>query len=484
MKDTSTARCQRHPEAAAGWSCDACQASLCPDCVAVRRAMSTEYLACGLCNERAQPILVHRSRLPLAARLRGFWRYPFSPTGLMVLGGASALMMVCRWLAVETFLLVKFIPTVIGLGIFWGLFFSVIRTTARGEREMDTPDFSDSYADCVVPALRGFVGTSLLWLPGLLYLLYGKQWDVRKPLDTLLETPAFYVTGGLPQLDFSQVVGDPVLWLIILAGGTYVPMVLLLSAAGSSAVKVLNPLAVIGAARRLGRDYTLTVGVLAGLGVALVLMHGVAAAVRWMQVPVLSLLLSEFLTTLVPVLMAHVLGLLLYVRGDSLGYGLAADYLEPVLGKAQPRSELLPLRQVLPAVGSGAPEEAAGTMAETISALTQALEAQDVKRALSLYPELREPRFAKQVAPAHHLLVGQAAVAQGQYELAVKALESAADVAPDSPEASRALVLLARVYGERLREPERAASIYRYVVHRYPDTDASRFALARLPPTS
>jgi hypothetical protein len=482
MNDTANARCQRHPEAAAGWSCYFCQASLCPDCVAVRRAQSTEYLACGLCNERAVPILVHRSRIPLTTRLRGFWRYPFSPTGLVVLAGTSFLLAACRWLAVQTFLQVKFIPTVIGLGIFWGLFFSVVRNTARGEREMDTPDYSEAYADCVVPALRGFVGSALLWLPGLLYLLYVKQWDIRKPLDTLLSTPSFYVTGGLPQLDWSQVVWDPVLWLIILAGCTYVPMVLMLSATGNSAVRMLNPLMVIGAARRLGRDYTLTLGVLAGLGVAQLLMHAVAAGIRWLHVPIFSLLVSEFLTTLVPVLMAHVLGLLLYVRGDSLGYGLAADYLEPVLGKTQPRSELLPLRQVVSIAES--PAAAPGSISETLAALTQALEAKDVHQALTLYPELRERRFLQQVSPAHHLLVGQAAVAKGQYELAVKALESTADVAPDSPEASRALVLLARVYGERLREPERAESIYRYVIHRYPDTDASRFAQAHLPPTS
>jgi TolA-binding protein len=45
-------------------------------------------------------------------------------------------------------------------------------------------------------------------------------------------------------------------------------------------------------------------------------------------------------------------------------------------------------------------------------------------------------------------------------------------------------VLLARVYAERMKDPERAQSIYRYVVHRYPNTDASRFALAHLSPTS
>jgi tetratricopeptide (TPR) repeat protein len=384
---------------------------------------------------------------------------------------------------VETFLLVKFIPVVIGLGIFWGAFFHVIRSTARGERELDTPDYSDIFTDCVSPAVRGFVGMSLLWLPGLLYLLVIKQWDTSKPLNDLLETPSFYVTGGLPQLDWSQVLGDPVLWLIVLAGAAYLPMVLLLAAVGQNMVRMLNPLAVIGAARRLGRDFTLTMGALATLTVALLLVRLVAAGILWLRLPFLAALVAEFITCFVPIIMARVLGLLLYHRGDALGYGLASDYLVPVLGDTRPRAEPPALRE-FPAVTAEAPATAPLPLTEAISALAQAVEAHDASKALALYPELKEPRFLKQVEPSHHLFVGQAAAAQGQYELAVKALESAADVAPDGPAASRALVLLARVYAERLQELERAESIYRYVVHRYPDTDASRFAQAHLPPTS
>jgi TolA-binding protein len=83
-----------------------------------------------------------------------------------------------------------------------------------------------------------------------------------------------------------------------------------------------------------------------------------------------------------------------------------------------------------------------------------------------------------------HLFVGQASAAQGDNALAVRALESAADAAPDDPLAPRALVLLARVLGERMQEQTRAEDVYRYIVDRYPDTEASRFAQGRLPPTS
>lgn len=483
LQNTAPAVCQRHPEATAGWVCDNCQAALCPDCVAIRRAISTEYLSCELCQGRVLPILVHRSRIPLAVRLRGVWRYPFTQSGLIVLTSLSAMLALCRWLTAETFLLLKWLPALFGIGFFWSAFFHAIRSTARGEKELDAPEFSDLYGDCVAPALRGIVGTSLLWLPGLLYLFFIKDWGAQKEVDRLLETPEFYISGAMPQLDWSLALTDPILWLLVLAGAAYLPMVLLAAAAGHNLVKMLNPVAVIGNALRLGRDFTVTLGALAVLAVALVVARLVAAGILWLGMPVLSALAAELVTCFVPFMMARVLGLVLYNRGDVLEYGDASDYLEPVLGAVQPRAEPPPFRGPL-AAPEPDPTVVPIPIGEMLAALAQAVEARDTGKALSLYPELKEPRFLKQVDASHHLFVGQAAVAQGQYELAVKALESAADVAPDGPAASRALVLLARVYAERLKEPERAESIYRYVVHRYPNTDASRFAQAHLSPTS
>jgi TolA-binding protein len=69
---------------------------------------------------------------------------------------------------------------------------------------------------------------------------------------------------------------------------------------------------------------------------------------------------------------------------------------------------------------------------------------------------------------------------EGDFPLSVKALESAADVAPYAPTAPRARVLLARVQGEKMGNTLRAEEIYRSILHRYPDTDAARFAHARL----
>ncbi|ADO71102.1 hypothetical protein [Stigmatella aurantiaca] len=473
MHDTSAGPCQRHPKVLAGWSCDNCQALLCPDCVTVRRAISTEYLSCGLCQGRAEPILLHRSSVPLAARLRQAWRYPFSQSGLPFLLALSAILAVLRWAVVETFLLLKWLPALLWLGVFWSAFFSIVRSTARGDRELDVPDYSDFFQDCVVPALRGLVATSVVWLPAVIYLLFFADWDVRGPAAKLSNTPAFYVTGGQPTLAWDKVARDPFLGLLLLGGFLYLPLVLMLAATGNGLLQMLNPLMVFRSAARLGKDYALLLGALALLLGVLVLGHQVAEGIRWLNLAFACAWVAEFVTCIAPVLMAHALGLLLYNRGDALGYGAPRDYLMPALGSVQPRA-------VAP-TDAEAPPEPAPPSNEPLQALTAAVDARDVEKALALYSGLQASPLLKQATAAQHLFVGQSATARAQYPLAVKALESAADVAPDGPLASRALVLLARVHAERLQDAARAESIYRYVLHRYPHTEAARFAQKHLP---
>ena len=104
-------------------------------------------------------------------------------------------------------------------------------------------------------------------------------------------------------------------------------------------------------------------------------------------------------------------------------------------------------------------------------------------KALALYRVLHVlPRL--KISPSHHLFIGQASAVEGDFPLSVKALEAAADTAPDEPTAPRALVMLARVQGEKLGNTVRAEEIYRYILHRYPDTEAARFAHARLSPAA
>lgn len=453
--------CARHTSAAAGWRCVDCQRALCPDCTARERAGTAHFDVCLACGGRAEVLRVHRSHWPLAERLREAPRYLLHPGNLALVVGLAAWMALMGFLVRTVFPLAVLLPLTLSLGAFWGVFFAIVRSTARGEAEVETPEFTDIFSSFAAPMLRGLVATSALWVPAVAYLLLATRWTLGDMLGHHLTSP--------------------VLWAFLVLGAVWLPLALTLAACGGSLATPLNPLAALVAAQRLGRDLWVTVGAfLLGL-VPLALASWVGDLVARLPVLVLAGWLAEALTLLVPLTLAHVVGLLLHVRGDAIGYGVEADSWVPVLPGVAPRG-VRPRSGPLAAAAPG-PEAPAAAPAEASHALAAAVEARDVPTALALYAQVRGTPALKGVAPGTHLFVGQAAASCADYALAVEALERAADVAPDAPSAPRALVLMARVLGERLGEPSRAQEVYRYVVHRYPDTDASRFAAGRLPPT-
>lgn len=468
--------CQKHPLVPAGWRCLSCGAALCPDCAVGRRAQTVELVACGRCGGAAEPVLAHRRRVPLATRLKRAWRYVFTPSGAQVVTAVSlALTLFSGMRDMMTLLILKPVPWVLYGSIFWASFYSLVRASAQGDQELDTPEFNDLFRDVLLPGVRGLVSFTVVWLPAVLYAA------ARSPGKGLLEGLASLLRG-----DFAPgLLTDPVLWLLVLLGVVWLPMSLLLTAAGRAPSDIFNPLLGLRMAKQLGRDYLLTAGALAALGVLHLAAHGVAFGLRALDLFLISRVLSEAVTLVVPFTAAHVVGLLLYVRGDTLGYGLARDYVEPVLGDTGPRLAAPPMRdEALPS--EAAPDADDGVRHEPgtqLSALGAAVEARDVPQAMALYATLGQLPGVR-VPPAHHLFIGQAAAVEGNFPLAVQALERAADVAPDEDTAPRALVLLARVLGERMHEVARAEEVYRYVLHRYPDTSAARYARERVPPSS
>jgi serine/threonine-protein kinase len=168
--------------------------------------------------------------------------------------------------------------------------------------------------------------------------------------------------------------------------------------------------------------------------------------------------------------MARVLG---QVRGEA----------PAAPGQAAQAAPLPPSQSYIAARMAGteaeeSPTPSGPTPAQQLSELSAAVEARDVPRAIELYTHLQLP--VKRIPAACHLFVGQAASSREQYALAIQALEAAADAEPDGPLAPRALVLMARVLGERLGDTARAQQAYQYVLSRYPGTDAARFAQGQL----
>ena len=90
--------CKAHPTAAAGWRCIDCHAPLCPRCTASKRAQTVYYPVCTLCGGAAEPLKVARAERSYAQRLRGVWRYPLTPAGLITLAAAGLIVYLLSFL--------------------------------------------------------------------------------------------------------------------------------------------------------------------------------------------------------------------------------------------------------------------------------------------------------------------------------------------------------------------------------------------------
>ena len=137
-------------------------------------------------------------------------------------------------------------------------------------------------------------------------------------------------------------------------------------------------------------------------------------------------------------MIGRVLGTLLYLRGEVLDWGEAADYYEPALPGVAPRA-------VAP---SASPAAAPG------------------------------PAAATATDPDELLRLGVACAKARDFAQATRMLKTAAF--SSHPIAARAMVTLAQVYGDGLGDRDSAAQLYRETTRRFPDSDAARFAQDRL----
>ncbi|WP_224244480.1 tetratricopeptide repeat protein [Hyalangium gracile] len=458
-------RCRTHATSLAGWTCEACQSRLCPECVAEQTYGPTAVAVevCSLCGGRAVRLKHHRSHRSYASRLIDSVRFLVKPSTLFSLVGLGVFCSLMGWFG-------GFIGWVLMAGGTWAYLFYVFLSSARGV-ELDVPDFS-SLSDIITPLLRGLAGSFYVWAPAVLYVIFSGNWE----------------PGG----GFEAALSDPILYLILGWCLFYGPMAFMVAATPTSLWVLLNPVALVLWAFRLGTDYLLALVVVVvslGLDVLLGLLGGALSSAG---VPVVS----RTLDLVMPFFMAHVLGQLLFVRGDKLGYGVEEDYYEPVLPGARPQGRLPSKAKSAPpprreeggvasrmaaVLSNLEPSAPVGDPSESLRAVVDAVTARDTAGAVLAYRGLESSSHAR-LAPEQHLFVGRAAASGGDFALAAKAFETAADVAPESPVAPQALVLLARLCAERMSDPARAQSVYRYIVHRYPDTDASRFAAQRLTP--
>jgi hypothetical protein len=441
-------RCKRHAAARAGWSCRNCGALLCPECAAGQQLNGVRFVSCCLCGGAAEVLTRHRRDVaPLSVRLLDAPAFPFKRSVLAALLVLALVMDVLGWLlALSSFGISTGRAIVWGmrLGIFWSYMFYIVRSTADGAASLGVPDFRDK-GDLYWPAAKGLLATALIWLPPLAFSVAEHGFD----LDAIMAPDLW---------------GEPIVWIAAAAGVVYAPMTMIEAATGAGVLEMLNPAAVVGGITRLGADYWRTVGALAILLFAGGLIdHLLVPLVSRLPVPIVSGWLASAVGLYVPFVMARSLGLLVHVRGDDLGWGRSDDYEQAVLRGVEARGKPLEGRPL--------------PVAEPDGDIAAALGAQDVPRTLALYQAARDPS-SLDLTPAQHFAVGWAAAKAQDYALAVRALKIPAH--SSDAIAERALLALAQVYADGLRDPDLAGRLYREAIKRFPGSEAAAFAAQRL----
>jgi hypothetical protein len=406
-------------------------AALCPDCTAVHKVARTETEVCARCGTRVETLRVHRADVqPLGSRLLGALRYPLVRSvgfSLLALAAFQAFLSYRSFGPPQAIALLAMVSA----GAFWSYFFLIMSATAAGSSELGVPDFRDIRQDLVMPAWKGFAAGAWVWGPALIYVLVTRGFGMEA-LEALLSPT------------------DPVLWLIAAVGAAYVPVALMAAATDCEIVDVINPVRNAVCVYRMGRDYWVAAGVLALLfGGQILVQLLIVPRLTALPIPFICRVLAGAAGLYLPFVMARVLGTLLYLRGDILDWGNEADYYEPALGKVAPRGavpvESAPAAAVV-AVAPSAPAVAAP--AETAG------------------------------APDELFRAGVAFAKQGDFAQATRSLKTAAF--SGHPIAARAMVTLAQVYAQGLRDPASAAQLYRETARRFPDSDAARFAREQL----
>jgi hypothetical protein len=265
----------------------------------------TELEVCLLCGELADRLTRHRAEeRSFAARLPGALLWPLSKAGLIAIAGVALVRAALSYL--------MGLGWVAGGAVLAATCFAFLRSTARGSDDFDSGDFTDLIPDLLGPGFKALVGASIVWVPGALWVVW----------------------RGLTAHDMLK---DPVIWLLVIAGAAYAPMAIGVGAAGGSVLGMLNPAHVVKNALKLGSSYFLAVAVLGGLLLPWLLLLGVGAMLNALPVLFVPRVLDYALGCYVPFVAARVLGLLLYTHGDRVGYGMESDYQVSLLGAVAPR---------------------------------------------------------------------------------------------------------------------------------------------------
>jgi len=302
--------CPQH-RAAAGWRCTRCARPLCPACA----APSGQLVLCTYCGALAETLRERRSELrPFRSEILPALRWPFQRAGFLSCAASAVVLWVLG--------LAGGLGGFIADGIVLAYLFQIVRHTARGGDDFPAPDdFRGFFEDVLGPLFRILFASVWLFGPALMWAYWSSGGDMGRYLASdVLHSRAL-----------------PVLVLLGL-GALLFPMALVAASLRGSITQVVNPVIVIGYAVRLRADYAILAGFCLLCSLAESLLNAISG-------PVLSRfpfpdLWRNFVLLFIPMAMFRVIGMFVRTFGDRLGYGMASDYLDPVLGAAAPRGKL------------------------------------------------------------------------------------------------------------------------------------------------
>ena len=306
--------CLQH-RAAAGWRCTRCERVLCPACA----APSSGLVVCTHCGALADVIRERRAVLrPFREQVLPALWWPLQREGVFCCAAAAVVLWALGAMGG--------LGGLIADGIVLAYLFQIVRHTARGGDDFPAPgDFRGFFEDVVGPLFRILLASVWLLGPAMMWAFWSAQGDMARYLESNV-----LASRSLPVL------------ALLALGAFLFPMSLVAASLPGPISRVLNPLVIVGYAIRLRGDYA----ILAGFCLLCSLVESLLNAISG---PLFSrfpfpALWRDFVLLFVPVAMFRAIGLFVRTFGDMLGYGMASDYLDPVLGAALPRGKVPEIR--------------------------------------------------------------------------------------------------------------------------------------------
>ncbi|MCW5553231.1 MAG: FHA domain-containing protein [Verrucomicrobiae bacterium] len=286
-----SAFCKSHPKAVARYRCTTCGGGLCELCVNTRMSAGRPTKFCRACGSECAPLFdeVEPETPRFAPVIGGAFSYPFKHDGLILLLAGTVFYTLIDLMS-RVVPLIGLILMLFGTGYLVCYMQRILVASAMGEKRMpDWPDLSN-WSE-VFPPFFQFLGTIVFsFAPAILVRVFA-------PRDAAWADWAY--VGG-------------VIW-----GCFYFPMAFT-AVAMFDTLGALNPWLILKSILRIPGAYLLAVGLLlAAYGAGLMGDHFLG---QLLPIPILPVVISQFLGLYLITVEMHILGLLYWTKKAELGW--------------------------------------------------------------------------------------------------------------------------------------------------------------------